>query len=109
MKDVMYFKNKLEDLKSQLHSRIHSIEKDIKHEGLTPDWTDQASERENDVVLDTLGHHAEVELLKIDAALDRLALGEYELCSACGDNIPAARHELLPFTTLCVHCAEKIE
>lgn len=41
----------------------------------------------------------------IDRALERLAEGGYGVCDSCGSEIPAARLEALPATTLCVTCA----
>lgn len=47
------------------------------------------------------------ELARIDAALERLAAGEYGWCVACGEPIPEARLDLDPAVALCVACAEK--
>lgn len=47
------------------------------------------------------------ELARIDAALERLAAGEYGWCVACGEPIPEARLDLDPAVALCVGCAEK--
>lgn len=41
----------------------------------------------------------------IDRALESLAEGTYGICESCGDEIPAARLEALPASTLCVTCA----
>jgi phage/conjugal plasmid C-4 type zinc finger TraR family protein len=45
----------------------------------------------------------------IKFALHRLENGTYFRCEECGEDIPTARLELLPFTAHCVNCAEKIE
>jgi len=45
------------------------------------------------------------ELTRIDAALARLAEGEYGYCAVCGDDIPRARLQLDPTTPRCVDCA----
>jgi DnaK suppressor protein len=109
MKDLEYFKSRLLKLKQQHMQRIHSIDKDIRHDGMSADWTEQAAERENDEVLESLGIATEDELNQIKAALARIEAGEYFYCSVCGNEIPHARLELLPFTTTCVDCAEKLE
>ncbi len=103
------FKKKLTALKQEVTHRIDSIDRDIRHEGMTADWSEQASERENDEVLESLGNSSEQELSMIKFALHRIENGTYFQCDECGEDIPTARLELLPFTAHCVNCAEKIE
>lgn len=96
-------------MKQQVSKRISEIDRDIRHEGMSADWSEQASERENDEVLESLGNTSEQELLMIKYALKRIEDGTYFQCDECGEDIPPARLELLPFTAHCVDCAEKIE
>ena len=107
--DTEPFKQKLLKMKKDLARRIESIDRHIRHEGMSADWSEQASERENDEVLESLGNNSEQELAMIKYALMRIEDGTYFLCEECGGEIPAARLELLPFTARCVACAEKIE
>lgn len=109
MHNLEHFKSKLVTLKDELTQRIYAIDKDIRHEGLSADWEEQATERENDEVLESLGKTSEEELIMINSALKRIDAGEYFSCSNCGEDIPAARLESLPFITRCVSCAEKLE
>jgi len=109
MKNSEHFKQKLTTLKDEMNKRINAIDKDIKHEDMSSDWTEQATERENDEVLESLGNASEQELSMINQALLRIDSGEYFSCSACGEDIPETRLESLPFTTHCVNCAEKLE
>ncbi|MBC8210762.1 MAG: TraR/DksA family transcriptional regulator [Gammaproteobacteria bacterium] len=103
------FKHKLLALKQEVTQRIGAIDKEIRHEGMSADWAEQATERENDEVLESLGNTSTVELLKINQALRRIDDGEYFYCSHCGEEIPPARLQLLPYSTHCVRCAEKLE
>ena len=107
MKNMEHFKLKLMALKNDMKERITSIDKEIKHEGMSSDWTEQATERENDEVLESLGNASEDELEMINHALKRIDSGEYFSCSVCGEDIPTERLELLPFSTRCVSCEEK--
>lgn len=109
MQNKAHFKQKLKDMKQDLTQRIESIDRDIRHEDISADWSDQATERENDQVLETLGASSEQELAMINFALQRLESGRYFHCSDCGEEIGLPRLELLPFTSHCVDCAEKIE
>jgi RNA polymerase-binding protein DksA len=108
MQNPEHFKRKLLALKDEMTQRINAIDKDIRHEGMTSDWTEQATERENDEVLESLGNASEKELVMINNALKRIETGDYFYCSSCGDEIPTARLESLPFTTHCVNCADKV-
>ena len=109
MKNQEKFKQKLMLMKQQTTERISSIDKDIRHEGMSADWSEQATERENDEVLESLGITAEQELIMINSALKRIESGDYFRCSLCGEDIPAERLELLPFSSHCVSCADKLE
>jgi len=107
MMDLDYFKQQLLERKAELTKRVDAIDRDIKHEGMTSNWTEQATERENDEVLESLGVASEDELGKINNALKRIETGEYFTCSVCGKEIPPERLELLPFSSTCVNCAGK--
>lgn len=107
MSDLEHFKQKLLTLKSEMTQRIDAIDRDMKHEDMSSNWTEQATERENDEVLESLGNTSEQELALINKALKRIDSGDYFSCSNCGDEIPSARLELLPFSARCVSCADK--
>ena len=49
------------------------------------------------------------ELIEIDAALLRIADGEYGECEECGDDIPAGRLKIHPLARHCVDCQEELE
>ena len=49
----------------------------------------------------------EVELARIDTALERIKQGEYGCCITCGEAIAPKRLELDPATPVCVNCAER--
>jgi RNA polymerase-binding transcription factor DksA len=109
MQNQEKFKQKLMRMKQATTERISAIDRDIRHEGMTADWSEQATERENDEVLESLGITAEQELVMINSALQRIVTGDYFQCSLCGKDIPAERLELLPFSSHCVICADKLE
>ncbi len=50
-----------------------------------------------------------VALVKIDRALQRLSLGSYGLCIACGDAIAIERLRLAPEVPRCVACEALLE
>ena len=109
MLDTNPYQQILLDLKREVSERINAIDRDIRHEGMSADWSEQASERENDEVLESLGNSSEQELAMIKFALQRLDEGNYFDCVECGQAIPRARLDLLPFSAHCVACADKSE
>jgi DnaK suppressor protein len=46
-------------------------------------------------------------LHKVEHALRRIDTGGYGVCEVCGEAIPIARLEVLPYATMCVTCASK--
>jgi len=108
MQDI---KQQLLEKRDELQSRLDEITRDVRHEDnpLSGDWEEQAVQRENEEVIDALGNEARRELEQIKQALARIESGDYPYCSECGDEIGEARQELLPYTSLCVSCAEKHE
>ena len=54
-----------------------------------------------------LERRREVELARIDAALERLAEGEYGCCVTCGGAIEPQRLDLDPAIPLCLACARR--
>lgn len=44
-------------------------------------------------------------LSEVELSLRLLESGQYGLCGSCGDEIPTARLEALPWTRICVVCA----
>ena len=59
----------------------------------------------------TLSLMANVEhsLEEIAAALERIDDGTFGRCEECGEDIPKARLEVLPYARYCVACARKLE
>ena len=107
--DSEHYRLKLLDLEREISGRLDAIEHDIRHEEISADWSDQATERENDEVLVSLGDSSEQELAMIRQALQRIDDNRYFHCSECGTEIPRARLDLLPYTAHCVDCAESFE
>lgn len=47
------------------------------------------------------------QLDEVDTALERIAEGTYGVCASCGQEIPPARLEARPESTLCVDCKSR--
>ena len=48
-------------------------------------------------------------LEQIEAALERMEDGQYGQCEECGTRIPKTRLNALPYATMCVKCASRLE
>lgn len=46
-------------------------------------------------------------LHKVEHAIRRIDNGTYGVCEVCGEDIPVARLEVLPYATMCVRCASR--
>lgn len=100
MKTVETRKTELETRRAQLFARMEKVESELDSHG-EKDWDDAAIEQESDEVLEDLGAAAQNEIRAIDAALERIAEGEYGYCVTCGEKIDEARLDLLPATPFC--------
>jgi DnaK suppressor protein len=93
---------------SELDRRLGAVEADLRraHEPLSPDFAEQASQRENDEVLESLRVSTRTEMQEVRGALERLASGTYGTCAACHGPIESSRLEVLPHVAYCSACAE---
>jgi DnaK suppressor protein len=86
----------------QVEESAASVEADPQQFGGTP--VDKMQQR---AIASEAVRRRRRELLRIDAALERLESGEFGHCLACGAAIPNARLELDPAAVLCLDCAER--
>ena len=75
------------------------------HSSHSQDFADQATEREQDEVLEGEEVIFETEMAQIEAAIARIDAGTYGDCSKCGEAINPARLEVQPEAPLCMECA----
>ncbi|WP_144124217.1 TraR/DksA family transcriptional regulator [Catellatospora sichuanensis] len=60
---------------------------------------------QRDIVTAALTEQAE----RLSAALDRLQDGSFGICGKCGQQIPLARMEIMPWATHCIACQQRAE
>ena len=109
MPDTEKFKARLSEMKSSLLKKEDAIKHELQHEELSSNWTEQATETENDEVLNSLGEAAKKEIQLINNALQRLESGQFFTCHECGNPISESRLESIPFTDTCIDCASEQE
>ncbi len=88
----------------ELKHRLAALNKDLQKTH-SADWSEQAQERENDEVLESLAQECSLELQQLNSALKKIDEGTYGLCSSCGCAIDPARLIALPAAQHCVKCA----
>jgi RNA polymerase-binding transcription factor DksA len=92
----------------QLLGRLENLKKDAE-QSHSNDFSEQAQERENDEVVDSLGNETLTMIRDTRAAIERIEAGEYGSCQRCGEAIQAARLAARPTTPYCVSCASQLE
>ncbi|WP_286714307.1 TraR/DksA C4-type zinc finger protein [Marinobacter sp. tcs-11] len=99
--------SELETLKADLEARLARYQAHQRREtgALEKDFEEQASQTQNDEVVDSLEAETRSELQQIDHALERIDQGVGNECEQCGNDIDPRRLQVLPYTTVCVDCA----
>jgi len=98
-------KSQLLAIEAELEKRLGNLQKDLTRSH-SSDSGEQAVERENDEVVESLKHETETELAQVKKSLSRIASDEYGICEKCSEEINPKRLEAMPYSTLCIKCAE---
>ena len=98
-------KKQLLQLQTELGKRQRNLQKDFT-KSHSSDSGEQAVERENDEVIEKLKFETELELIQIKQALLKISKEEYGICENCGSDINPKRLDAMPYSALCISCAE---
>ena len=111
MKKYEDVRNNLSAMLDELNLRLARITNNVKHSEvpLEKDFAEQATQNENDEVMDYLGNAARTEIEMIKQAIGRIDNGQYGICQVCGESISKERLEALPYSNMCINCASKAE
>lgn len=106
-KEILEMKNILMAKKKALAERVDKIRSSKKRdEPLSADSGEQSLELENNEVVDALDEMEQRDLNLINGALERIEKGRYGVCASCGEDIGMSRLKALPFTPVCLECAD---
>ena len=105
MTNIPARKAKLLEKLNEMNARLLKVE-DALDDPMPKDSEEAAIEREDDEVLEEVGHAAQREKAMIVAALERIVSGDYGACAKCGDDISEERLDVLPYTPVCAKCAK---
>ncbi|RDH84968.1 MAG: conjugal transfer protein TraR [endosymbiont of Galathealinum brachiosum] len=102
------YKTQLVALRADLTQRVNAIDKDLHHENeaIEKDFAEQATQLENEEVLNSLNDEAKATVMQIDKALLRINDGRFGLCGECGIEINKQRLDAVPYAEFCIKCAE---
>ena len=97
------------EMLEDLDDRLAKITDDVKHaeEPLAKDFAEQATQTENDEVLDYLGNATRTEIAKVKQAIARIDSGDYGICLVCGEPISKERLKAIPYACMCIKCASQ--
>jgi RNA polymerase-binding protein DksA len=115
--DLERFGAALEALKGRLRGDVSSLagealrtrHSDSAASGGAADLADQGADNYEHELTRCLLQNQEQTLAEIDAALERIEQGKFGRCEECGEAIPRARLQALPYTRHCVSCARKLQ
>jgi DnaK suppressor protein len=89
-------------LRAEAESLVEEMEPgDIQFDEESGEGGTVTVDRERDLALSA---QALAAVEEIDAALEKIERGTYGICENCGELIPAARLEALPYARLCIAC-----
>lgn len=106
MKEYEEVRHSLIDMLEDLDDRLAKIAHDVQ-EPLDKDFEEQATQAENDEVLDGLGNATRTEIEQVKQAIARIDKGEYGLCQVCGNPISKERLKVIPYSSMCIKCASQ--
>jgi len=111
MKEYEEIRNHLIAMLEELNLRLAKITNDVRHADvpLEKDYSEQATQNENNEVMDYLGNSARTEIEMIKQAIARIDNGQYGICQVCSEPISIERLKALPYSDMCIKCASKAE
>jgi DnaK suppressor protein len=110
MQNPQVIREQLVQRYNEIENRLGKITREVRHaeEPLAADFADQATQRENDEVLNALDDSIRAEMQQIERTLWRIEEGHYGICELCGHQIAPKRLAALPYATRCVGCEESL-
>jgi DnaK suppressor protein len=106
--EIQRFKDRLLDLREQvrgdIQASIDAVAEEVRPVG--EDAKESSEGLDKELVLE---RNAEEIYHATNAALRRIEKGIFGQCTGCGQPIPEARLEAIPFAALCVDCERRFE
>ena len=106
--DVAAVKARLLEMKTELERLAHEHEHDsdiVELDQTTQGRLSRMDALQGQAMAQEVARRREVEIRRIEAALERIEDDEYGYCVTCGEEIARKRLELDPATPNCIDCA----
>ena len=104
MVEIEELRRRLQERLVVLTKRAHEIDEDLRGHD-EDDFEERATEIAGDEVLEDLGEASLLEIAQIKAALKRIELGTFGICSRCKEPIDERRLVTVPHIPFCIDCA----
>jgi DnaK suppressor protein len=110
-KEIDAYKTRLAVRRNELVRKLSEFRNESKEveTEVAQDLADKAESSYTKEFLLSLSDAERDQLFQIDAALKRVAKGEFGFCQMCQKEISKKRLNALPWTPLCIDCQEKSE
>ena len=107
--DLNHFKQLLDSEQARLQELLARTGKHLyrREEPYNADFAEQAVETQNNEVVEHIDQEAQASLDQIEKALHRIANGSYGVCLQCGEDINTERLRAIPYTDVCIRCADQ--
>lgn len=100
------YEQQLLKLKHDYETRLQNTQRHLeREEPVSQDFAEQATELENEEVVERLDEEAKQELALVNRALAKIENGTFGACEDCGNPISGERLNALPHAPLCIKCA----
>lgn len=101
----------LREMRSQLLREVQESMSAYREmgEAALPDISDVSANAYSRDVLLNLSENQQQKIRDIDAALERIANGNYGVCARCEEEISHQRMQVRPFSRYCIDCKTEIE
>lgn len=108
---LLLFKNDLQEQRCELTRAMGKLQQEIRAlSGLVPgDVIDASSGNACKETVFATYSHCQTKLRRVEAALERIATGEFGVCDVCGESISVKRLQALPSANRCIECQEQSE
>lgn len=106
--DCAAMKERLQEMKAELARLAHEHEHDsdvVELDQTTQGRLSRMDALQGQAMAQEVARRRDLEIRRIDAALQRIEDGEYGYCVTCGEKIAQKRLELDPATPNCIDCA----
>ncbi|TKX31031.1 RNA polymerase-binding protein DksA [Campylobacter aviculae] len=110
-KDLIFFKENLEQRKKIIKENLQSNSKEIKalHDSVPSDSVDFSIIETNSQIDFAINANLNQELKEIEVSLNKIKDETYGICESCDEEIAIERLKIKPHAKYCVACRENLE